>query len=215
MKNLLPILLLCVACEGNISMQSEKSVQSQNKVSVRSKTINNGDTTLSEYDKKEESFSQEEDNKNIDFNVKDKTGISDEMRKKLKRENGDTTDLDKPVADKNDNSQKPAQNKEKPLKASINCEQPISNNELVNLKNDMLKEQMDSRRVGKAKQLFNEKCLITKQVIDILQTIKMENPKLELAKFLYGRTLDKNNFAKVANEFNLDSNKAKIQEFLK
>ncbi len=213
MKKILPILLFCVACEGNISMQSEKSSQSQNNVSVRSKTINNGDTTLSEYNKKEESFSQEEENKNIDFNLKDKTGISDEMRKKLKKENGDTTNLDKPIS--NNNSQEPTQNEEKPLKASIDCEQAISNDEVLNLKTTMLKEKMDSKRVEKAKQLFNEKCLITKQVIDVLQSIKMENAKLELAKFLYGRTLDKNNFARVANEFNFDSNKKKLQEFIR
>jgi hypothetical protein len=211
MKKLLPILLLCAACEGNISMQSEKSSQSQNNVSVRSKTITNGDTTLSEYNKKEENFSQEEDKKNIDFNVKDKTGISDEMRKKLKKENGDTTDLDKPLTD--NNTQKT--NQEKPLTATINCEQPISNDEVLNLKTDMLKEKMDSRRVEKAKQLFNEKCLITKQVIDVLQGIKMESSKLELAKFLYGRTLDKNNFGKVAGEFSFESNKKKIQEFIR
>ncbi|MDX1904330.1 MAG: DUF4476 domain-containing protein [Thermonemataceae bacterium] len=209
----LTFFVLLTACQGNVSMQSESHSRTENKTSIKSQTITNGDTSSTDYEKKEQSFSESEDNKNIDFNVEDKTGISDELRKKLKRENDS---LGKNKDDDNDFFDKPKEQEKKPtaLKEKIQCETAISGDELTNLKETLAEERMDAARLKKLKNLFNSRCLYTKQARNVVSIFKMENNKLEAAKFLYGRTIDKNNFMQVAEEFNFSDSKEKLRSYI-
>jgi hypothetical protein len=206
------IFTLC-ACEGNISMQSENSSRTENRTTIKSQTINNGDTTLSDYEKNEQNFSESQDNKNIDFNVKDKTGITDEYRKKLKRENDSAGVKDTQEPQKKRETEKNTTSKEE-LKANIQCVASISADELVNLKSTLEDQKMDMSKLKKAKELFNKRCITSKQARDIVSIFKMENNKLECAKFLYGRTLDPNNFMQVAEEFNFSDTKSKLKSYI-
>jgi len=206
------IFTLC-ACEGNISMQSENSSRTENRTTIKSQTINNGDTTLSDYEKNEQNFSESQDNKNIDFNVKDKTGITDEYRKKLKRENDSAGVKDTQEPQKKRETEKNTTSKEE-LKANIQCVASISADELVNLKSTLEDQKMDMSKLKKAKELFNKRCITSKQARDIVSIFRMENNKLECAKFLYGRTLDPNNFMQVAEEFNFSDTKSKLKSYI-
>jgi Domain of unknown function (DUF4476) len=210
--------LICTlsACEGNISMQSENSSRTENRTTIKSQTIHNGDTTLSDYEKNDQSFSESQDSKNIDFNVKDKTGITDEYRKKLKRENDSSgiKDTDTPQnTKKNKKNEKNAQPKQE-LKANIQCVASISADELVNLKSELEDQKMDMAKLKKTKELFNKRCITSKQARDIVSIFRMESNRLECAKFLYGRTLDPNNFMQVAEEFNFSDTKAKLKSYI-
>jgi uncharacterized protein YcfL len=91
-KLLLSITAFClVACEGNINISSENSSRNKKSITSNSTTITNGDTSSTKSDHKEEGYSENKNKTNLNFNLKDNTGITDQLEKKLRRENNDST----------------------------------------------------------------------------------------------------------------------------
>lgn len=218
MKNLFFNLLLATAvailasCDGVINMSSQSSSRSESSVSENSQTIINGDTTMHTSDKKSKSKSESENSTRIGFSTDDKTGITDEVRKTLKdrRKKTDSTDAeeDEPIREKKKKSDNTS------LKADIICESAISGDEFENAKARVEKTRMDADRVRKGKQVFNELCITSKQAQQLVSVISLENYKLEFAKFLYGRTKDKEKFMRVADEFSFDDTRKKLSNYI-
>lgn len=52
------------------------------------------------------------------------------------------------------------------------------------------------------------------QVLTILQDLSFENSKVEMAKHLYTKTIDKNNYFKVYEAFNFSSSERALQDFI-
>ena len=156
-------------------------------------------------------FEKESESKtDIGFTIKDKTGITDAIRDSLKRlKSKDLFSDDKPS--KNNN---PAETDEVNLKSTVQCVAAISADEFENLKAKFQKTRMDSEKVNKGKTFFNEKCITSKQAQDLIGGLSLENYKLDFAKFLYGRTLDKAKFMRVANEFAFEGTKKKLQSYI-
>jgi hypothetical protein len=201
------------ACDGVINISSQSSSRSESSVSENSQTIVNGDTTMHSSDKKSKSKSESENRTRIGFSTDDKTGIADEVRKNLRdrRKNGDTTDTDEdePVREKKKKS-----NNNISLKDKVACEGAISGDDFQNAKARFEKVQMDMDRVRKGKQIFNELCITSKQAQELVSALSLENYKLELAKFLYGRTTDKEKFMRVADEFSFDDTRKKLSNYI-
>ncbi|WP_154657276.1 DUF4476 domain-containing protein [Hugenholtzia roseola] len=86
-----------------------------------------------------------------------------------------------------------------PLKATLNCQSVITKDEFVNLKEKVRKAFMDEDKVTVAQNSFNSQCLTASQAADLASLLSMDDNKLTLFKFLYGRTQDKQNFEKEAN----------------
>lgn len=201
------------ACDGVVNISSQSSTRSETNISENSQTIVNGDTTMHSSDKKSKSKSESENRTRIGFSTDDKTGITDEIRKNLKdrRKKGDSTDTDdeeEPIREKKKKSDNIS------LKSKIACEGAISGDDFENAKARVEKIQMDMDRVRKGKQVFNELCITSKQAQELVGILSLENYKLELAKFLYGRTTDKEKFMRVADEFSFDDTKKKLSNYI-
>ena len=143
----------------------------ENNVTVEHTIISNGDTILDDRKK-----THAQGGGDVEIN------ISSDDRKKSNNESSD----DKETTD---------------LKAKISCPSGISADEFVNLKQQLTKAFMDQERLGKAKQLFNLRCINSAQVRDITLLFTLDKYKLDFAKFAYGRTTDRINFAKVNDAF--------------
>ena len=216
MKKIIPICLCALAlasCNGVINMSSESSTNSENSVSIKSETVSNGDTTMTNYDKKEKKHSENQKRTRIGFSVDDETGIADEVRRNLKKRRGaDSTDTDDDAPIRKSKDKKSNSNVD--LKASIDCEAGISADEFLNLKEKVIKTMMDADKAKKAKVLFNDRCITSKQAQQLISILQMEDKKLDLAKFLYGRTLDKDKFMRVAEEFSFGDSKKKLADYI-
>lgn len=206
------ILALLPACDGVVNISSQSSTRSETNISENSQTIVNGDTTMHSSDKKSKSKSESENRTRIGFSTDDKTGITDEIRETLKdrRKKGDSTDNDEdvPIREKKKKSDNTS------LKSKIACEGAISGDDFENAKARVEKIQMDMDRMRKGKQIFNELCITSKQAQELVGILSLENYKLELAKFLYGRTTDKEKFMRVADEFSFDDTRKKLSNYI-
>ncbi|MCU0350007.1 MAG: DUF4476 domain-containing protein, partial [Flavobacterium sp.] len=61
---------------------------------------------------------------------------------------------------------------------------------------------------------FSERCLQVNQITRLLELSSFESSKLDLAKKLYPKCLDKNNYFHVVNSFKLSSNKTNLMNFI-
>ena len=70
-------------------------------------------------------------------------------------------------------------------------------------------------RVEMAKTFFASKWLLASMVQDALKMFRIENSRLEFAKFAYDRTTDKQNYFKVFEMFTASNSKKVMNEFIK
>ena len=200
------------ACDGILNFSSQTSNRSETKTSENSQTITNGDTSTTTSDKKSKTNSESETRGQLDFSAEDKTGITDEVRKNLKenRKKGDSTDTDEPKSKTTKKDTKPPVK----LKSNIVCGQAISGDEFENAKAKITEIRMDIERIRVGKEIFNELCISTKQAQELVSILSLESYKLEFAKFLYGRTTNKDNFMRVADEFSFEDTKKKLSNYI-
>ncbi len=206
-----------LSCDGNLNMSSQSSTHSESSISENSEIIMNGDTTIKRKSRKEKNHSESENRTSIGFSTEDKTGISDAVRKKLKSqgETGEDGATEQDTTKKGDTKQGIKKTKKKTLlKSKIECEAPISGDDFENAKAKFQKAKMDMDMVRKGKEIFNGLCITSKQARELVSVLSLDNHKLELAKFLYGRTTNKEKFMSVADEFSFDDTKKKLSSYL-
>jgi hypothetical protein len=75
-------------------------------------------------------------------------------------------------------------------------------------------ESFDNTRMTIAKQVINTNYFTTAQVREVLQLFSFENNKLEIAKYAYKNTLDKNNYFSLADCFTFSSNKDELMRYI-
>ncbi len=66
-----------------------------------------------------------------------------------------------------------------------------------------------------AKQISDSNCLSARQVASIVSLFDFEDSKLDFAKYAYKRTVDKNNYFRVNDEFIYESSIDELNEFIK
>lgn len=96
-----------------------------------------------------------------------------------------------------------------------NCQYNImSDGEFNGLKNSIEKVSFESskKELIEMAALSNE--FSSRQVKELLQMLSFENSKLELAKILYPRTCDKNNYYTVADVFSFESSYMDLKKFI-
>lgn len=100
------------------------------------------------------------------------------------------------------------------LKHRINCTAGVSASRFENLKEQILDEHMDKAKSHKAKLLFNDNCISSAQVRDLINLLMMDKYKLDFAKFAYGRTTDRINYNKVLVAFKFDKTREHLIEYI-
>lgn len=97
------------------------------------------------------------------------------------------------------------------LKHQLNCVTSINEDKFENIKAKIEEELMDKSKLKLAKELVNSECLKSAQVANIMELMNIDKYKVEFAKFAFGRTIDKENFARVKETLNFSTSKKQIE----
>ncbi len=91
----------------------------------------------------------------------------------------------------------------------------VNADEFGQIKETISKESFNSTKLTLAKQIIRSKnCFTTMQVSEMVRLFSFEDSRLELAKFAYDFTIDKENYYKVADAFSFSSSKEELMRFL-
>ncbi len=83
-----------------------------------------------------------------------------------------------------------------------------------NFKQSISNESFDNTRINIAKQVIGTNYFTTAQIKELLPLFSFEGNKLEIAKYAYKNTLDKNNYFSVADCFTFSSNKDELLRYI-
>lgn len=83
------------------------------------------------------------------------------------------------------------------------------------LKRALGRENFEKSRLEIAKQTIDRNNFTSTQVREMALLFAFEDNKLELAKYAYGRTVDKNNFFQVYNVFSFSSSKDELADYIR
>ena len=82
-------------------------------------------------------------------------------------------------------------------------------------KETLRKEWFENTRLSNAKQLVDRNFFISQQVKELLLLFTFENNKLDLAKYAYSKTIDKNNYVIVNDAFSFADSKDELARYIR
>jgi Domain of unknown function (DUF4476) len=91
----------------------------------------------------------------------------------------------------------------------------ISDYDFGMLKQYVRKESFDDRRINIAKQAAGNSYFSTAQVRDLMSIFSFDDGKLDVAKYLYNRTVDRNNYYQLTDALSFSSNKDALLDFIR
>ena len=91
----------------------------------------------------------------------------------------------------------------------------ISDYDFGMLKQYVKKEAFDDRRINMAKQAAGNSYFSTAQVRDLMGIFSFDDGKLDVAKYLYNRTVDRNNYYQLTDAFSFSSSKDALLAFIR
>ncbi len=101
-----------------------------------------------------------------------------------------------------------------PVQPEPICEVPAG--EFNEIKSTIRKTSSSRTMVSVAKQIITaKKCFNTTQVIELVKLFSFSGDQMEIAKFAYDFTVDKENYFRVADAFSFNSSKEELMRFLK
>lgn len=83
------------------------------------------------------------------------------------------------------------------------------------LKRALNRESFEKSRLAIAKQTIDRNNFTSAQVREMALLFAFEDSKLDLTKYAYGRTVDKNNYFQVYNVFSFSSSKEELADYIK
>lgn len=90
----------------------------------------------------------------------------------------------------------------------------MSDRKFNDLMNSMNKNSFDSGRLKIAEQALRNEQLKTEQVSQLMKQLTFESNKLKLAKMAYNKTIDKENYFRVNDQFTFNSSINKLNDFI-
>jgi hypothetical protein len=91
----------------------------------------------------------------------------------------------------------------------------ISDYDFGMLKQYIRKEAFDDRRINIAKQAAGNSNFSTTQVRDIMSIFSFDEGKLDVAKYFYNRTVDRNNYYQLTDALSFTDSKDKLLQFIR
>jgi hypothetical protein len=82
-------------------------------------------------------------------------------------------------------------------------------------KESLRKEWFENTRMTTAKQVIDRNNFTSQQVKELVLLFTFENNRLEIAKYAYGKTVDKEDYFIVNDAFTFNSNKEKLSEYIR
>jgi hypothetical protein len=101
-------------------------------------------------------------------------------------------------------------------RASIHLNMPphISDDDFARIKNIIVNTQYETKKLDTLKLLTANDQFATDQVSQLMSMFSFGSNKLEVAKLLYDKTVDKQNYSQLAVYFNFDSSKEAFRKFM-
>ncbi len=94
------------------------------------------------------------------------------------------------------------------------CE--VNAKDFQGIKNQINRENFNNTKINLAKQIIRSKeCFTTDQVTQLVKLFRYSDSQMEIAKFAYDYTTDKDNYYKVANAFSFTSDRDELLKYIK
>jgi hypothetical protein len=96
-----------------------------------------------------------------------------------------------------------------------NYSRAMTNNDFVQAKESLRREWFENTRVETAKQIIDRNYFTSQQVREIVLLFTFENNRLDIAKYAYGKTVDKGNYFMLNDAFTFNNNKEALKEYIR
>jgi hypothetical protein len=94
------------------------------------------------------------------------------------------------------------------------CPYPMSRQDFESAKRSIASKDFSDSRLKLAKQILNTNCLLSTQVMQLMELFDFESDKLDLAKYAYGYTLDIGNYYRVNDAFDFESSIDELDNYI-
>lgn len=96
-----------------------------------------------------------------------------------------------------------------------NYSQAMTNNDFAQAKESLRREWFENTRLETAKQVIDRNYFTSQQVKEMILLFTFENNRLDIAKYAYGKTVDKGNYFMVNDAFTFNNNKEALKEYIR
>lgn len=96
-----------------------------------------------------------------------------------------------------------------------NYSRAMSNTDFAQAKESLRREWFENTRLATAKQIIDQNYFTSQQVKEMVLLFTFENNRLDIAKYAYGKTVDKGNYFIMNDAFAFNNNKEKLSEYIR
>jgi hypothetical protein len=96
-----------------------------------------------------------------------------------------------------------------------NYSRAMTSNDFAQAKETLRREWFENTRLETAKQIIDQNYFTSQQVKEMVLLFTFENNRLDIAKYAYGKTVDKGNYFVMNDAFTFNSNKEKLSEYIR
>jgi hypothetical protein len=96
-----------------------------------------------------------------------------------------------------------------------NYSRAMSDYDFGQAKESLRKEWFENTRINSAKQMIDRNYFTSQQVKEMLLLFTFENNRLDIAKYAYGKTVDKGNYFIVNDAFTFSNNKEELARYIR
>jgi len=102
-----------------------------------------------------------------------------------------------------------------PLPAPPPCHMAMSDYDFDMLRNSIESKSFESTRMQIVRQVLSNRFVTARQVMELMNLMWFESSKLELAKFAFNRTVDKENYFRVNDRFSFESSIRDLDDYIR
>ena len=91
----------------------------------------------------------------------------------------------------------------------------MTNNDFAQAKESLRREWFENSRLTAAKEIIDRNYFTSQQVKEMVLLFTFENNRLDIAKYAYGKTIDKGNYFLMNDAFTFNNNKEALKEYIR
>jgi hypothetical protein len=96
-----------------------------------------------------------------------------------------------------------------------NYSRAMSSTNFTQAKESLRREWFENTRLATAKQIIDQNYFTSQQVKEMVLLFTFENNRLDIAKYAYGKTVDKGNYFVMNDAFTFNNNKEALKEYIR
>jgi hypothetical protein len=96
-----------------------------------------------------------------------------------------------------------------------NYSRAMTSIDFAQAKETLRREWFENSRLETAKQIIDQNYFTSQQVKEMVLLFTFENNRLDIAKYAYGKTIDKGNYFIMTDAFTFSNNKEKLTEYIR